>query len=227
MTNFFRKELKLGDKRWHRLVIVAWGLSIIFALFLAYSYIKEERYRADYSDHRVYVWTIEDRLTSKVTDIVDLLKDGEYFDTEMRYSWYTEEDDFLNIPRGNFWCSNKWNVDNLMEVEKLSNARFFSFDNKTFKSIDDYKRHSSEIKWPCVAKTSAIELQYDADWSGSPLYIFTIEHPNKLKVTLWWLVPSVLKSLGVIFLYIIITLALYYKWVIYIIYWPSKKEESD
>ena len=52
---------------------------------------------------------------------------------------------FLDIPYGVFWCSNKWNMDNLMKAEELSKAHFYNA-NSRFNSLDDFRKIELAIK---------------------------------------------------------------------------------
>lgn len=178
-------------------------------LFIWYIYIKEWYDYADYSCRRTHVWNLRDRLTDEVQDMDDILWGFEYIDTEQRYKYDTQN--LFHPAKWNVWCSNKWDIADLKKVEALSHREF----------IGDYQEIISGLGYdPC--------MWLDGDWvfhsnQWDNYYIFTMPCPEASKVTMWWLLPRIWWFVLTMVSYLCISLFIYYKGVIYIIYWSKDK----
>ena len=216
---FFRPDLKLKKKRWHRLVIVLWVISVIFLMFICYWYVKEwydeANYSGAYSCRRVEVGNLRDRLTNEVQDISDIIYEWEYIDVERRAKFDTGN--LFHPTKWAAWCSNRWDKNNIEKLETISHTRFQNSRWSKYNSLSDYEEIESKLKIdPCVWLD--IDGVFHYNQRGN-YYILTMPCPEKSKVTMWWLLPKVWWSILFIVLYMGISIVIYYKGVIYIIYW--------
>ncbi len=233
MKNFFRKDLNLEKKWRHRLVCVAWILSIIGVLFFCGLYIHEWSYGAEYDTHKVYVWPLHDRANDEIKDINDLLMPREYVDfTPYSYSNRYDLSSFLQIPYWITRCTKRWSASKISELDmelwgqlvgdrdKIRNRLLrdtAAWRKAAYEKISAYWKIAESIKWDCIF---LVDWVYHYDWW--PLYIYTIDKPNKFKVTMWWLLPRLWESILFILAYIWLSLLIYYKGMLYIIYWKSE-----
>lgn len=222
MKNFFRKDLNLEKKWRHRLVCVAWILSIIGVLFFCGLYIYEWYSEAEYNTHKVYVWTLHDRATDEIEDIKVLLRPLEYVDfTPSAYSNRYDLSSLLEMPYWITRCTKRWSASKISELNRQLENQLIAKKIKSKIKMEDeisaYWKIAESIKWDCIFLVDWV-YHYDM-WS---LYIYTIDKPNKFKVTMWWLLPRLWESILFILAYIWLSLLIYYKGVLYIIYWKSE-----
>lgn len=214
MKNFFRKDLNLEKKWWHRLLRVAWILSIIVILFFCGLYIYEWYSEAEYNTHKVYVWTLHDRATDEIEDINDLLRPLEYADfTPNSYSNRYDLSSFLQIPYWITRCTKRWSASKISELNRELGDKLANGKGKFLA----YWKIAESIKWDCIF---LVDWVFHYDWGN--LYIYRVDKPNKFKVTMWWLLPRLWGSILFIVVYIWLSLLIYYKGVLYIIYWKSE-----
>ena len=105
-NNFFRKDLNLKDKWWHRLFIICYIVAIIPVIGLL---INSEDFKIlDYPQWKM-VNTFGDRIDSNLNSVANLVKSGERME-EINSSSYS-----LNIPESmSFFADNyKHNVYNV------------------------------------------------------------------------------------------------------------------
>lgn len=233
MKNFFRNDLKLEKKWWHRLVCVAWILSIIVVLFFCGLYIYEWSYGAEYDTHKVYVWPLHDRANDDIKDINDLLKPWEYVDfTPYSHSNRYDISSLLEIPYWITRCSKRWSVSKISELDReLGNQLVKDRSKIKYSLFNDSVYWKSAVYWKIsayweIAESINGDCIFLVDWVfhydlGS-LSIYTVEKPNKFKVTMWWLLPRLWESILAILVYIWLSLLIYYKGILYIIYWKSE-----
>lgn len=221
MKNFFRKDLELEKKWWHRLLCVAWILSIIVVLFFCGLYIYDWSYGVEYDTHKVYVWTLHDRANDEIKDINELLRPLEYVDfTPISYSNRYDLSSLLEIPDWVTRCSKRWSASKISELNRQLENQLIAKKIKSKIKMEDeisaYWEIAESIYGDCIF---LVDWVYHYDWW--PLYIYTIDKPNKFKVTIWWLLPRLWGSILFIVVYIWLSLLIYYKGVLYIIYWKS------
>lgn len=219
LMNFFRTDLDLKKKWWHRLIMVLWIISIVFVLFICYWYVRQWYNRTDYSCRRTQVWDLRSRLTNEVEDMTDILREFEYIDVEQRTKFDIKN--LFHPERWTVWCSNKWDWAAIKKLETLSHRNFSNPRWAKYNSLSDYEEIASEITFdPCVRLDIDGVFHYN-QWDN--YYIFTKPCPEASKVTMWGLLPRIWWSVVSIVLYLCLSLFIYYKGILYIIYWSPNK----
>ena len=217
MKKFFRKDLKLDQKWWHRLVCVVWFLSLLVILFYCGLYIHDWYYGVDYAPSKVYVWPLQDRTNNEIKDLHDLLNPWEYVDfTPDSYSSRYDLSSLLDMPYWISWCSKWWYAGKISKLnDKLGNQIVKEGDANSKYKV--YREIADSIEGDCIF---LVDWVFHYDWGS--LYIYAVDRPNKFKVTMWWLLPRLWESIILILVYVWLSLLIYYKGVLYIVYWKSK-----
>lgn len=216
MKNFFRKDLKLNQKRWHRGIKVTWILLSIAVV----GFIFFVRYDSDsYLPYKEFVCDIKDRVSNKIVDVKDLIVDWEYLLINPgSYNWKYDIKGLIDIPKWHIWCSKSWNKDGLIELRK-QNKWLSLIDANTDLASKKYDQIAKDMNNnPCILKWSDEHpwLYYNGSLT---LHIYKLNTPNKFFVG----AMRILSSIGIFLIYIVICILLYYKGIIYIIYGSSKK----
>lgn len=236
MTNFFRHDLNLNNKWWHRLLKVIRRI-IIFIICILYFILEKPH----------YVWTVnfgwltEERIPNNwYNKIWDLIGMNEYFYDEQNFwenIWQYEyvfnknkqilqQYDERRRTVGIF-CSNNRKVEYLKDIkdnykyDKIVYSTSIDWDVE----IKDFDVALRRITKPCIWITTDdnnLLLNLPTEFYTSCKYIYSIEDSNYLTVTiirLWWLIK-------IIVIYSIVALLIYYKWIVYIICWNSKNNKK-
>lgn len=222
---FFRKDLNLQDKWWHRLLSIIFILS--FILFISFNIV-------DFSTHDIFrggqvnqwkkVSSLSDRITSDIKPISALLKTSEKIgDNNRTYVLNDEPDEYYRIILNDVYCSTEL-VDDYKEIESSRNiGELYIMENNYRKKItsevfSNYIRQN-EIKCLIVDAYSSPNnkslsfLQPDRSYQDN----WTFYQKSTTKTLLYFLemIPIVLGISLIIFLGIII---IYYKVVLYVIF---------
>jgi hypothetical protein len=99
-TNFFRKDLNLGGRWWHRLFLVFFFLCFAWALWMMSSDLFTENH--PYIPQWKVVNSVDERITAEVKQIRDLKKFGEQVEEKDRSYALNSGDDSLY---DDFYCS--------------------------------------------------------------------------------------------------------------------------
>lgn len=135
-SNFFRKDLNLGSRWWHRLFLVLFFICFSSALYMMSSDL--------FSDNHPYVpqWrivdSVEERLTPEVKQIRDLKKIGEQVEEKDRSYALNSGDDSLY---DDFYCST--NLENkISEIQSKSGITnlYLNRKNVSIESFENYVR---------------------------------------------------------------------------------------
>ncbi len=221
--NFFRSDLGLSNHWLHRFVVVVF---VGICLFLGYITI------ADISGSpMVPYWkntsTIEDRMTSEVMSLREMLKDGEvialtdYGRTYGRTSSDTKNRSQLSM-LDNYYCSR--NIVNQIEDVKIKSgintlsAYPYAPDSV---SLDVLKKDIIKYNDKCLKNGSEIfpGISILLPTSGPFTTDFSFFHKSLVSTILFVFINWVLPAVGLIFAIIV----LYYKVVLYIIFGKYKK----
>ena len=236
MTNFFRHDLNLNNKRWHRLLKVIRFISMFTICFFYFIVNKPH-----------YIWKIHSEGTT-----IERLPENWYYKV-----WdLVKKDEYIyNMP--NLW-DNIWNNTDIFNKNKkelqennkiLRGIMIFCSNNRKPEYLKDIKDkywynkiiYQSSIDWDTEIKDLEVALQRinnQCIWIKNdennlilnnyvePIvswwHIYSIEECNYIKITflrLWELIK-------IIAIYSIVTLILYYKWIVYIICWSPKNHKK-
>lgn len=143
--NFFRKDLKLRDRWWHRLLLVIFFALLVSGFYTTYSELFSEDY--PYIPQWKITSTLDERIGFEVIQVKDLKKDGER--VEERGDFYV-----LNSTEGerslyeDFYCSsdleNKVSeVQNRSGIEPLYIRDIYGRSNVPMEIFEDYVRENN------------------------------------------------------------------------------------
>ena len=157
---------------------------------------------------------LEDRLNNEVFKIKDLLK---YWERFTDYNWGTEEDYWSNK---DIYCSNKlYDIDNIKYIINETWINNFNRLRKNINNIDiesfSMLLRSTRIK--CIIKDNA-EIDFLNPMREFDDYWFykksKIQYLIDWRVIQWFLFS--------LLLYILIVYLVYYKFILYMVYWKKK-----
>lgn len=212
---FFRKDLWLNKKWWHRLVKVIWIFSIVAAVFGIWVYL------ITYPTTYEYVEWVENRLEKTwYSTIAELLHSPKEY---INYScidfpnWHIlSHDEYDNWEW--MFCSRNWSKKDLIDIATKTNLDYEDYDDVRWKfivwSVDDVIRANPEL---CIVKTEnwhKFLRFHGVFWNSACI----VKERNKLVI---WIYLILLTGL-----YVLVTSILYYKIIIYIIYWNYKKNNQ-
>lgn len=255
---FFRKDLELNKKRWHRLLKVIFWLLIFVIIIDAFVSILN----GTGGHFKVYkaIEPLENRFTDKLVNLPDLLNEWEnvFYDNvywfPLFYTWFiwkgkyeTISDEqiknfndfywWLDKDLSAYYCSTKL-ADNFSELKKITGMKdvrayewaydvvWWNIDNdidKIKKYINEnyIKQYTKVDNINCIAakKYPDFECLDFTRWSIHDLYIFKYS-------SLLTRITIISEFIAEVILLAVVALALvtiYYKLIIYIIYWNYKK----
>lgn len=210
--NFFRTDLELNKRWWHRLLAVIFFASFTWSMFVVF-------HDLIFNDHPdIPQWkiadSVNDRITSKVVRISDIKKLGEKI--AERGSSFT-----LNLDRptiyDDFYCSSNIE-DYINEVQEKSGIRNL-YLNKQPSTIEDFTRYLEQNNIQCLVPDSYSLLTGEIKFL-EPLgsdHIFgddLVFYEKSIFLTVFYTL-RLLSIITLVFLGIIIT---YYKIILYIIF---------
>ena len=171
----------------------------------------------EYDTHKVYVWPLHDRADDDIKDINDLLKPWEYVDfTPYSYSNRYDLSSLLEIPYWITRCSKWWHASKISKLNRELGNQLIKGD-KLKNGITAYWEIAESTNGDCI-----FLVDWKFHYDRGSIYIYTVEKPNKFKVTMWWLLPRLWESILAILVFVWLSLIIYYKGILYIIYWKSE-----
>ena len=206
MKDFFRPDLKLDQKRWHRAIKVIWFIWFFIVIIICW-FVFYFRYDPDlYLPTKEYVWEIKDRVTNKVADIKDILKEWEYssYKNFKNYEKFDYKDWLFDFPNWMCWCSKSWNITKLRKLN-ADNLYIDFVNSRTDETASYIEDVFKTINEPCIIKIGDDKKRV-LYYNPSLLYIYTINTPNKYKITAIWLLQSLWISVLLVSLYTLITI---------------------
>lgn len=220
MINFFRRDLNLQKKRWHRLFIsISVVAFIILRLFLSIEWSSENNYRK-YTN----IWPISSRFTDEVKSMNELLN----FNTE-DFSHRSEKHIHINkvlihsdIDKYEFLCSNElykhiWDIIKKYNIVEFK-IRNYEEQSPKYTNIDvslssKYLKDNNILCIP-IGKNDNKSSYVDIFWDYQNGYIYKHTVLNQvIEIVIAASVPLIL----LVPIFLIITI-LYYKVILYIIY---------
>jgi len=230
---FFRKDLELNKKWWHRLfkvirIVILVAIAVFLFIWMWPSFDWEI----------IYKWTIVERLPENwYYWVKKLINWNEYLyitNTISLQKWKYKEN--KKILEESLWrdptifCSNNWTTDYLYKIQNEWNLSLYKNNNDKILITDILSDLGSKCIWIMTSNT----------WNDS-IRVYNSKTKNNENITLvedWWyiyeiiepnivliLILYLLKVLWILLWIIAISFTIYYQWIIYIIYWNKKNKK--
>lgn len=214
IKNFFRKDLNLGKKRWHRALLsiyfISFALTIILVSFLSFS--DDEKY--------VKVGLVSDSFTLSNVRLQDIVeRKPNYRIGEINYfsKYYNSEYDSY---KNNTFCGKNitQNLDGYtMGDKKIS--RFMLKDSSGLRQDVDVKQLAENL---LSTKTGCITIDsFSGVYGDRSYFIEPLEYSKEMwfyEYSLFYTLLNTLQYIGYAFLVFLGILVFYHKVVLYIIY---------
>ena len=245
---FFRKDLNLNKKWWHRFFKVIWFISILLFCIIAV-FIIIDKY-PDFEPTFEFKWYLRDRFeSSKETisgkEFEKYLNDWEYLytncDSDKVHSLNRLLSGNDSIKKTHLCCAKEWNTDTVLSCLKRkdddwSHSWFYwKWSHRwpnwwawTVWEVLDNIWNVACMVWITMKDNGEKYMSFDDWWKYEDKYspcIFTYKETSKVLVFILWIVLSILWFVIWTALFCAITLFIYYKFIIYIIYWSYKKDK--
>ncbi len=228
--NFFRKDLNLKNRWWHRLLLVLFFVSFAVSLLYATFHTGQpDRYRQ--------VSSLKDRMTNNLTKIGDLVKPGERIgenENRINDDLYYKNGGFLLSQ--NIYCAK--NVTNHVDdFAKSNGASHFKGNDAIIMassqvSSDEFKHYLTSESGNCIEIANLSDYENkNIIWSGIDKVVERSVFTNSMDV---WTLDHTKTNLnrifnpaylGILILFGIIMI-LYYKVLLYIIFGNNKQYEN-
>lgn len=231
-SNFFRKDLNLKSRWWHRLLSVVFIFS--FLGLVAYSiilYSAFDMFRGGYVQQWSKVAPLHTRITAEIKPISSFLKVGEKIgENDRTYVLNYQPDEYYKIILNDVYCStelsnNYEKVKNIKNVNELYIGGSSNRNKVSSETFTDYIKQNG-IKClivdyytaPDDSKVAFLksDKSYQDNWS------FFEKSTAKTALYFFEMIPIIL---GISFIVFVVILAIYYKIVLYIIFGNKKNTE--
>lgn len=222
MSNFFRNDLNLQNKWGHRLITIVFFIGFIVVLFLQ---IKELYIDYDFGIGKK-INSVEDRLTSDLVKIVDLVWPNE----RLNYSDLVNKSRYTNIQLyDDAYCSKdiyKY-IEYIMNKEKIKLLYASEIDSARINSIP-LNIFSSYLKENSIYCLSVDSFGWQRNFLQPRPVFAEFEDYHFYKYSTWstfiYFLPSLLLYIWFTLIISLILILIYYKIIIYIIYGKIQKK---
>lgn len=147
-TNFFRKDLGLGGRWWHRLFLVIFFVLFAWALYMMYNDLFSANH--SYMPQWKIVGSVDERITEEVKQIQDLKKFGERVEERDRsYTLNSSADDSLYAE---FYCSSelKNKIAEVQSKSGINNLYIRDIYNRNNVPTETFSNYVREHKIKCL-----------------------------------------------------------------------------
>lgn len=216
LQNFFRKDLKLETKWWHRLLSVVFWFAFIWVLIMIFSENFNDNQYPKYKN----IDTFENRLADDVKLINELVFSWEKIAQYEHNLYWSFEGENLYDKNGWWLLEQKYycakNVFNHLEdISKKTWISTFEGDYKEIVTLWQFRNYLEEMNADCVEVRG-----YNLGWG-----LFTD------KMVIWKIsylktVFSIVETIFFVNLLFMVTVIFYYKIFIYIIFWGIKNHQK-
>ena len=218
-SNFFRKDLSLSSRWWHRLFLVLFFVSFAWALYTMYDDLFSTSH--PYIPQWKVVGSVDERITAELKQIRDLRKVGERVEEKDRsYALNSSEDDSLYE---DFYCST--DLENrVSEVQSKSGITdlYLARRGVSAETFANYIR-TNDIKClipDAYTNTDGTKLRFLEPLGPNPLYGKDLVFYEKSGLLTAWYVLQMFLLVIAVFAGIAIA---YYKVFLYIIFGRAEK----
>jgi hypothetical protein len=221
-NNFFRKDLNLAGRWWHRLLLVVFFITFIWALYVMYGDLFSTNH--PHIPQWKVVGSVDERITTEVKQISDLKKTGERVEEKDRsYALNSSEDDPLYE---DFYCST--DLENkISEIQSKSGITNLYLARKDV-SAETFANYIRTNNIKCLipdayTNSDGTKLRFLEPLGPNPLYGEDLVFYEKSSLlTAWYLLQMFLLVIAV-FVGIAI---IYYKVFLYVVF-GKRREKAN
>ncbi len=218
-SNFFRKDLSLNSRWWHRLFLVIFFISFAWALYTMYDDLFSTSH--PYVPQWKVVGSVDERITAEVRQIRDLKNVGERVEEKDRsYALNSSEDDSLYE---DFYCStdleNK--ISEIQDESGITNL-YLARKGVSAETFENFIR-TNDVKClipDAYTNSDGTKLRFLEPLGPNPLYGKDLVFYEKSRLFTAWYVLQMFLLVIAVFASIAIT---YYKVFLYIIFGRAEK----
>lgn len=247
MKNFFRKDLNLSAKRWHRLLVVIFFIAFLVLLFIQ---LKDTLQSDIFWPIYTVQWQVKDRLSSKVVTPKELAQKWEIIGRNYNPVWILgfsfkkdkyqnllsyDQDSFIYGEFDRIFCTDQLEskIDKIMQITNIYeiHQNYPTFLNNGWSQAprDQINQYigSKNIKCVCIngvfwENNKYLDLELWKDYQEYNFYKKTntklLETINKIS---YFITFSFLLTIPFLLLIII-----YYRVILYVIYWKTKNKPN-
>lgn len=237
VQKFFRKDLNLNGKWWHRLIKVVFILLLIWLPLYNVFYGMREMKNHYWME---YIDTIDNRIINDdIVQLRSLLNYNEHIELYVKWNdrdwpkiWsltqyyidYYDESNSDKILKSMF-CAKKWDETKLNKIANETNLWYRSrSDNRVWRpSLKQVNDEIKEYKCVLVDKLNWEKILNHQFEKLDELYIVKRTVKARVRAFLWWCWFYILFQ-AIILIPWCILIIIYYKIIVYIIYWSYKKD---
>jgi len=234
-NNFFRKDLNLKNRWWHRFLFVVFIFSIVlYTIYNLALYSTSDMFRGGKAQQWEKVETLNDRLTSELNTINTLIKPGEKIAEDNRtYVLNDKIDEYYKHVLSDVYCSTKLvnNIEKIKNGTKIQNLFIRNKYGKNNVPLKDFTEYIKQNNIYCLSKDAYTKYGYNKQITGKLSFLepdstyqnnwsFYKKSTSKTVVYFLEMILSVLAFSSIIFVTIII---IYYKIILFIIYGNKNK----
>jgi hypothetical protein len=239
LDNFFRKDLKLKDRWWHRFLLILFVALFIWVVWITISNMLEDNQLPKYAR----VEKLSDRMTNDVQLIGDLVKTNEKIAIYEHNLYGTNQGETISDGEGNsfyhgqsfyelrggellkqkYYCSS--NISN--QVERVSDIMgvYFYKGNQKVVTLSDFKSYLKQNNANCIMVWNMDSEEYFGTKEKKALaWGLAADDMVVWKVSIIKSIFSVAFQVSIIVIGFMILLVIYYKVILNIIFGSKKKD---
>lgn len=212
LNAFFRPELKLNDRWWHRLLLILFVCSFLYALYSVWNTPLPKFKDVGY---------LRDRMSANLQLLPDLINSGEKigeYENNLHGDWYDKNEGWA-LAQPDVYCSK--NITNhIEEISKKTKVASYKGNGPTeLLALDAFKNYLNNQKADCVYLTSIDDSTKVIGWAWFIGDDMKVWNESTFASAVYILKGSLITTLP--FLLIII---LYYKVLLYIVFGNIKEK---
>lgn len=223
LDNFFRKDLNLKNRWWHRLFFITFIILFVVITWTVISNMLDDAQLPKYTN----VGMLSDRMTSDIRLIGDLVKDNEkiavyehnLYGTYQGKSFYDGNGGWLL--KQQYYCSKNIS-DQVEKITAITGINHYG-GGTPLSSLSDFKNYLKKNNATCVLVSNLDPDEYIGNVKKLLNWGFEADDMAVWKESLVKSIFAVLQSIFFIILGFFILMVLYYKVFLYIIF-GSKKD---
>ncbi|GMU25679.1 hypothetical protein KJZ71_04920 [Patescibacteria group bacterium] len=225
-NNFFRTDLNLKGRWWHRLLLIVFIICFVVLLGISISSSVDDAQLPKYSN----VGMLSERMDDKIRLIGDLVKPDEkvavyehnLYGTYNGKSFYSGNGDWLLEQE--YYCAKNIS-DKVEEISAKTGVNYYK-GNLNLVQLNEFKKYLSQNKAQCVQVLELDSFERYGNVKKALSWGLEADDMAVWKVSIIKTVLSVLQQIFFIVLGFLVVMVIYYKIILYIIF-GSKKIDNN
>lgn len=236
---FFRRDLNLNKKWWHRLLMI---LFLIILIWYPLKWTWNEMIDMKYYYRMEFVDKVENRIWNNVVQLSSIINHWENIDTsywtfdiwdftQYRTRYENIDGDFVESDDvyKKLYCAKNWDVNKVNELADKTNLWYLSLSDWRTWAPSAQQVNSEISKYKCVLEDTMNGKKFLNHEFASldNLYIVKQTTKSKRRAFRWRFGQHYLPLQWAMLIPWILVILIYYKIIIYIIYWSYKKNRTS